>query len=255
MDEDVITAVVTDLTVSIYLERFLDLHKMIISDIQQRKKWNVAEFCHPRCPEVIGEWKQDPYQKNLKIEDCPIKFPGSELRVPDFVPSVYQSLLDMILTYDQALFPDSYPSMYVYLTITQSHVGPGKVQRVPGWHVDGYQKAHERTPLEIQHQYAITNCLPTSFHLSGLDIKQLPKKMFFETLARTCKDEWAAQPYEIHLLNSFCPHRPVEAKTEHDRWFVRLSFSQVPFTRKGNTINPLFDYTWDHKTKKEFYRG
>jgi len=222
---------------------------MLISDIRQRKKWNVAEFRHQRCPEVIGEWKQDPPHNDLKIEDLPIKFPDSELWIPDFVPLVYQSLLDMILTYDQAMFPESYPSMYIYLTISNSHIEPGHVQPTPGWHVEGYQKAHERTPFEIQHQYAVTNCLPASFHTSGLEMKQLPKKMFFQTLARSCKDEWAAKPYEIHLLNSFCPHRPVEAQEDRNRWFVRLSFSQIPFTRKGNTINPLFEYSWDNKAK------
>ena len=225
----------------------------VMAEISASKVWDVKEFALPRIPLVIGQWVGPESQTPLQVEDMPIKFPGTEVRVPGDLHESHGSLIDQIVSFDQKNF-DSFDLQHIYLTITQSVVNVGQVQRIPGWHVDGYQK---REPRIIQHQYAVTNTLPTLFHVSSVEIEQLPKKEFFKTLAAKCETDgkkWQAEPGQIHLLNSFCPHRPVETNCEEFRYFVRLSFSPIPFTRKNNTQNPLFDYHWDLQTKKKFYK-
>ena len=220
------------------------------------RMFNISGFKIGKTPAlVLGTFQDvDINGDDLTIEDMPIKFPGSDCRIPELVPENYVKLVQNIVNYDATL-STSFKSNYVYLTITRSTVEPGRVQRIPGWHVDGFQKPG-RTPQVIQHQYAVTNALPTLFCTDPLVLVHSDnKKDFFKQLADVCETgtHWQATPGQIHLLNAYCPHRPVEAKEPTRRFFVRVSFSQIPFTRKGNTKNPCFDYEWNDKTKIEFY--
>ena len=220
--------------------------------MSENKLFDVSEFKVGNCPDnVIGTFEPDSLSDDIVVEDMPIKFPRSKVLIPDFITADYQRLIQRIFEYDT-----NNDDLYTYLTITTSTVESDAVQRIPGWHVDGFQKPH-RGLLSVQRQYAVTNCLPTLFCTDPLDVVHSgTKKEFFKQLTEKCQNGtsfWQAAPYQIHLLNSFCPHRPVKATETIRRFFVRVSFSPVPFTRKNNTINPLFKYKWDSSTKKMFY--
>jgi hypothetical protein len=232
-------------------------------EIKNNEKWDVDRMNTVRHQPMCVSFNKINYTDECAIEDMPIKMSGNtDIHLPDFVPKEFVDTINATLNYDKNNF-ESFKDMFVYLTITSNEVQPGHVQRVSGWHVDGYQKnTPERPAGIIQHQYSISNELPTIFYAHYLcaQLHQLPKKEFFKQLSDLCEAKRggyiATEPYEMYLLNSFCPHKPAINRTDKpiQRWFMRISFSLVPFTNEKNTKNPLIDYTWTKETKATFYK-
>ncbi len=191
----------------------------------------------------------------LYLEDMPIKFPGSEYRVPKIIWDNFGDLLIQQMELEKAVNPDI-DDQYVYLTIQQGMVKPKTTQRPPGTHIDGFQKPII-VPQIAQHQISVTNTLPTIFYAAAAkpETTGLVKKEFFKALAQDCEGQptFSPQPYEIHLLNAYCPHRPDKATQEAFRTFVRFSISSIPFMGSYNTRNSLFDYEWTDEKKAAYY--
>ena len=196
-------------------------------------------------------------ENGLYVENIPIKFPGSEYRIPQIIWDNFGDLLVQQMALEKDVNPHI-EEQYVYLTIQQGMVAPDKTQRPPGIHIDGFQKA-TIIPQIAQHQISVTNALPTVFYAAaaGKDTVKLPKNAFFDALAKDCESAPIYTPptYALHLLNAFCPHRPVTADKEQFRTFVRFSISSIPFMNNYNTRNKLFDYEWTEEKKAAYYRS
>lgn len=194
----------------------------------------------------------------LYIEDMPIKVPGGPIVIPNEVfHNHFEHFLRWWLVHEQVLNPH-YDSQYLYLTIQQSWVKAGAVQRRPGMHLDGFQKAGI-VPQPAQHQFAITNAVPTQFVAHFFDFENLPrdKKGMFEKLQQESegKSRWTAKPYQMHLLNAFCPHEPGVAKYDCFRTFIRCSGSTIPFMGSDNTRNPFLNLEWNVESKRKYYES
>ena len=76
-------------------------------------------------------------------------------------------------------------------------------------------------------------------------------------MAQQCNNAPAFEPppYQIHLLNAYCPHEPGTADKEGFRTFVRFSISTIPFMGDENTRNPLFKYDWNEEAKQAYYKS
>lgn len=194
-------------------------------------------------------------EEGLYIEDMPIKFPQQVYHMPSSVWGNFGKVLAQILEAEKAINPN-WDDCYIYLTIQQSHVEPGKAQRRGGIHVDGFQKP-SIVPQTIQHQIALTNAVPTVFYEKAIEEGALrnTKKEFFADLHAQCADAptFEPEPYELHLLNAYCPHQTGLATKAEFRTFIRLSASKIPFMGQDNTRNPLIDYVWNEEKKKAFY--
>ncbi len=197
------------------------------------------------------------YDDGLYIEDMPIKFPQQPYHVPASVWANFGKVLTQVLEAEKAVNPD-WDDCYIYLTIQQSHVAPNTAQRRGGIHVDGFQKA-SIVPQTIQHQIALTNTIPTIFYKKAIEPGQLSdsKKQFFADLHAQCIDAptFEPAPYNLHLLNAYCPHQTGVATKAEYRTFIRLSASKIPFMGQDNTRNPLIDYEWNEDKKKTFYES
>jgi len=196
-------------------------------------------------------------ESGMYIENLPIKFPGSDCRIPGLVWDHFGDMLAQVIEIEKQVNP-VLEEQYIYLTIQQGPVDPGNTHRPAGTHVDGFQK-DAIIPQTIQHQISVTNTLPTIFYAAALpqDALALPKRDFFKAMAQTCADKpsLSPPPYTLHLLNAYCPHRPAPASEKTFRTFVRFSISTIPFMDEDNTRNKLFDYEWTPAKKEAYYRS
>lgn len=68
----------------------------------------------------------------------PIKFPGSEYRVPKEIEGVSREFVQKVCNFMKT-FSKRHDNLYAYLTLSRSDVEPFKAQRRPGMHADGFK--------------------------------------------------------------------------------------------------------------------
>jgi hypothetical protein len=212
--------------------------------------WNPRQFKTPRLPILCGsvvdmEFFSQP--ADLRILDMPIKFPWTDYRVPK-VCSQFLDVIKKIAAQDLGINGVA-SRQYAYLTIDQSFVKKGQMQRRPGLHVDGFQGARIKDKEYIDHSYVISDRSPTVFYSHGFDVDHLDEAVHnffleFDEQADESKT-WRPEPFEICFINAYQVHRAAEATEDGYRTFFRLSYTFREFDRLGNTHNPLFDYNWE----------
>ena len=142
---------------------------------------------------------------------------------------------------------------YIYLTIDQNIVSPGKTLREAGWHLDGLQGDEVSVKKNADYQFIWSDSLPTKFCTQEFDIDELDlsKVNAFKFLGKQVIESrcYLLNPNTIYLMNPYHLHEASQAKTETFRKFVRLSFTQTPITSVKMTINPDMIYNYEiHKT-------
>ena len=55
------------------------------------------------------------------------------------------------------------------------------------------------------------------------------------------------KPYDINLMNAYSVHSSIETQLDCYRTFVRCEFSTLKFDRRGNAVNPYFEYSWVYR--------
>lgn len=217
--------------------------------------WDVSRFQVAREPMVLGALEDEERAMFSKpglprVLDMPIKFPGSQFRVPgglEQLGPVIQRVADVEAHVNQAC----YDEFYCYLTIDQGPVRKGRLQREAPCHVDGFQGARWRPKVRINHSYVLGDSVPTTYYpmpfdFSGLDearhnfFWEMNRQVAAVNSAHRC---WP-KPYELALIDAYTVHRGTPAEEDRTRTWVRLSFETRIFDRLGNAHNPLFCYDW-----------
>lgn len=226
----------------------------IIADLNSI--WDLKKFLNPRIPLSLGKLSLEEQmlfsQAGMpRTLDMPIKFPGSNFRIPktfeQFIP-----VIQRVANYEAAINPDCFDEYYCYMTIDQGTVKPETLQREAPCHVDGFQGARWKPKVRINHTYVVGDKLPTSYYIQPFDFAHLDeaKHNFFwemnKIVAETnSKYVWTPEENEINLIDAYTVHRGTEATVETFRTWMRLSFEVRKFDRLGNAHNPLFQYDWD----------
>lgn len=196
--------------------------------------------------EVINEGRFS-RRSNVRILDCPIKFPNSEYLLPKEA-SQFDEVLAKMIAFEHHINPnvDQY---YAYLTVDQGWVKKGELQRKGGCHVDGFQGSRIYPKRAINRSYVVYDCIPTVFYMQPFRVANMDERYvdFFDEFDHQAMKagEVFFDPYRILLMNAYTVHKAAASKTEQYRTFVRLSYDVNKFDRLGNTHNPLFDYNWD----------
>lgn len=185
-----------------------------------------------------------------KITDLPIKFPGSNIRLPgvyaQFAPTVRR-----IANFERRVNPRCYDEYYCYLTVQQGWVKAGLRQRPSPCHVDGFQGRRVRPKVRCNHSYVVSNAVPTIYHVQPFDLDHLDEARhnFFWEMNRQVElvngvNAWTPSNNEIVLMDCYCVHRGGVALVDVFRTFVRISFEVRIFDHIDNGHNPLFAYDW-----------
>ena len=224
------------------------------------ENFNLVRFNEIHLPTVIAEVQNKTAfseSSALAILDCPILMPGfdGEYRVPKELER-FLPIIENIAKHESALNPH-HNNRYAYVTVDQRPVKENNTQRTPGLHVDGFQghriieEFGDHIPIDTQ--YVVYDSLPTVFYnqpfpVNALSLSRHNYFLAFEMLV----DENNAQrtdPYQILSFNAYAVHRADTSPIDQERTFFRLSYSERPFDRWGNTKNPMFDYNWDMVTR------
>ncbi len=225
----------------------------IISDLNSI--WDLERFKVARVPVSLGRLSAEELltfttQGAPRVLDLPIKFPGSDVRIPRELAQ-FREVIQRIMDYELAVNSECYDEYYCYLSVDQGIVKPGQLQREAPCHVDGFQGARWNPKIRINHTYTVSDCLPTIFYPQPFDFSKLneAKHNFYWEMNRQVAESnsrhaWQGKPAEILLMDAYTVHRGVEAQEETPRTWIRLSFEVRQFDRLGNAHNPMFNYRW-----------
>lgn len=228
-------------------------HHPIVSDLNS--VWDTNKFLTPRVPLSLGvmtESEQAVFStRDLpRVLDMPIKFPGSNFRIPQAFEQ-FREVIERIAHYEAAINPKCLDEYYCYLTVDQSWVEPDTLQREAPCHVDGFQGARQ-AKTKINHTYVVTDQIPTSYYVEPFDLSHLDetKHNFFWEMNKIVADNnsahaWQPAVNEINMIDAYTVHRGSEATEKVYRTWIRLSFEVRVFDRLGNAHNPLFAYDWE----------
>jgi hypothetical protein len=217
--------------------------------------WDLKHFLTPRKPISLGFLPNEERmlfstQGMPRTLDLPIKFPGSEFRVPSAFQQL-KPLIQRVANYEAEVNADCYDEYYCYMTVDQALVKKGVLQREAPCHVDGFQGARWNPKVRNNHTYVISDAIPTVYYAQPFDVTKLDeaKHNFFWEFNRqvaltNSEFAWKPEAYELNMMDCYTVHRGDNATEDTYRTWVRLSFEVRIFDRLGNAHNPLFQYNW-----------
>lgn len=220
--------------------------------------WDLSRFKIPHTPLSFGQISEAaqldflvPITESARVLDMPIRFPGTDYRLPRELGYLRKALQECIDVYE-SVHPN--PSRgYCYLTFDHKLVRPDVLMREAPAHVDGFQGARWLdNPRAINNSITIDSCLPTVYYPMPFDFDALDiakHDFFWEMNNQIAKDNsahtWKANVFDIAWMNGYCVHRGAEAPHAMERRWMRLSWEDRIFDRLGNAHNPLFEYDWE----------
>ncbi len=211
--------------------------------------WNEERFMVPRAPLEIGvlEHEFSKVTPGISCHSMPIKFPGTEIRVPkeleQFLPAI-----KLAAEFEATVNPH-YEQCYAYIGVDQSMMKVGAPQRSTEIHTDGIQGPRIQPKIPIEHTYLCIDRDPTKvyvqpFNLRGATADTHLLTPIFEAQAKE-DSVVLVRPYVLTLLDAYTVHQAVPAEESGIRTLIKISFSKRIFDRRGNTRNELFDYNWE----------
>ena len=228
--------------------------------MKQRKQWDISEFNKTNLPEVVGQVQkaQFPAFSGLRYLDMPIFMPNQGWRVPEEL-SPLKHIISKVIGHEKT-YGDFEKDHYVYITVDQKTVPAGATGRRAGAHSDAYIEiknaqidvtpAHsnciKKQTGEVSHTYIIYDCLPTEFFKAPFPLTRTDcasSLQTFDDIAQ--KSPVVTYPaYTILKLDPYVVHRCSICPQKTKRTFIKVSISRKKYARAGNTINPLFAYSW-----------
>lgn len=226
----------------------------IIADLNS--VWDIRRFMTPRAPVSLGiltASEQTDFSRPgaPRTLDMPIKFPGSNFRIPKTLEQ-FRAAIERVAHFEAAANPDCFDEYYCYMTVDQGWVKPDTLQREAPCHVDGFQGARWSPKVRLNHTYVVSDAIPTTYYVQPFDLSGLDeaKHNFFWEMNRIVAEThsahaWRPEANEINLIDAYTVHRGTEATEPTFRTWIRLSFEVRKFDRLGNARNPLFQYDWE----------
>lgn len=217
--------------------------------------WDISRFKLPHTPVSFGEISKEAQRefltdKPVRVLDMPIRFPGTDYRIPAELGYIAKALQECIDVYE-SVHPEPARG-YCYLTFDHKIIKQGILMREAPAHVDGFQGARWVPPRVVNNTITIDSCLPTVYYPQPFDFDELDvaKHDFFWEMNRqiamvNSAFEWRAPIWNIAWMNAYCVHRGDSAPRDMERHWMRLSWEDRIFDRLGNAHNPLFDYNWE----------
>jgi hypothetical protein len=216
--------------------------------------WDTDRFAVPRVPVSVGRLQDERVFSRLKtprVSNIPVKFPGSDYRIPREVRCVAEAL-QVAIDCEHAINPDV-DDYYAYLTVDRDVIMEGYAQRGTDVHADWLQGTRYETKRPIDHGYLVVDRDPPLFFdhpftFTAEDIATDAYISVFNEQARYDRTV-SSEPYEVVLFDAYSVHAAVPASETKLRTFMRLFYSVSVYDRAGDTRNALFDYDWAMETR------
>jgi hypothetical protein len=180
--------------------------------------------------------------------DMLVKLPGGDVRLPEaFRTKAVFSLFTLAAEMEKKLPGPGWCDHYLYLTVDQREVLPGRSHRNAGWHFDGMQGSRYFEKLTACRQYVVSSANPTEYATLPTNADGLTEdghNWFVELGAQIDESIPGAvvkgAPGEVMLMSAYQLHRSPVSMAEHPyrRTFFRLDVSMKQQDRLGNSLNP-----------------
>src|SRR3989344_3102009 len=203
-------------------------------------------------------------QCGIRVLDMPIYIPGQGWAIPENL-SQFKEAIEMAAIHEAVVNPDI-DDYYVYITVDQKTVVPGKTQRRAGWHSDAYITDETGRQLDVKAENAVdikrqdgrlvdrtyiaSDGLPTWFLPGPFPIEGDPQDCDqvlnnFDKMAEG-QEPITYPSYMLSVLDPYDVHTSAPNLTgeEVKRTFIKISFSKQIYNREVNTRNPLLEYNW-----------
>ena len=197
-------------------------------------------FLYPAPPVDIGKVQlQALAPAPLRVLRCPLKAAWSaDLVLPEEL-AAWEPLVRHVLETERAHNPQ-FLQAWAHISVEHTEVAAGKTQRVPGWHVDGFQGVRQARH-GIEHSYLWANVAPTEFCLQPFLVSHLDtaRHNVFDTLQEQAREECVFEglPEHVYLIDPYVVHRAAPMPKAGWRAFVRITFAETYLDDPVNTVN------------------
>lgn len=182
-----------------------------------------------------------PAPADAKAQSMLVKRPGEGVRLPPAFEQ-FREAVERVADFERAIDP-LFDGARVYLTFSQGEVEPGRTQRRPNAHTDGWPRDAAGADRPVDRAYLISDALPTEFFdqpfaaPAGAGFSEVHDALERQTdPARVVTHA----PYEILMMDAYTVHRSPVAAERVSRTFLKLHVTQADFGMAKNTPNPLY---------------
>lgn len=215
------------------------------------KPFSKERFIYSNPPVHIGEFKID-YNpdKIINVLRCPIKDAGNrEIKLPKEL-SFLKEFVKFCAIYETC-FNDRFEDLYGHITVDYKDIKKGKTQRVPGWHVDGFQGAKFPIKHEIEHSYLWSSSNGTEYCVQPYFISHIDdsKYLIFDEFNKQSKEcnVIRALDSNVYIFDPYMIHRSPILKEDTSRLLVRITFEYQKLLDPNDTLNPSMKYKVPYK--------
>jgi len=205
--------------------------------------FNKERYRYSTLPIHIGPFHIDwNIQIVTNVLRCPIKMAGTRNLI---IPSELEFLKGYIFrcAVYETCFNHRFNDLYMHITVHGSHIEPNTTQRVPGFHVDGFQGHKFRNSKhEIEHSYLWTSNHGTEFCAQPFFIEHIDDSKYnvlldMEKQART-ENIYSLMPQNIYIFDPYMVHRSPIIRERTNRLLIRLTCEYQKLLDPNDTINP-----------------
>jgi len=194
------------------------------------------------------EVKDDVYIPN--VLRCPIKISGSRDIVLPAELAPLAPFVKWCCIYEESFNP-SFDSYFIHLTYEKKYVRKGESQRVPGFHVDGYQGSKFPIKHTAEHSYLWSSSYGTEFCVQPFFISHIDesKYLIFDELNRQARESnvLTCIPGNVYLFDPYMVHRSPILPCDTERTVLRLTFETVKLLDPNDTVNPHLSFKVPYK--------
>jgi hypothetical protein len=192
-------------------------------------------------PLHVGQFTIDKSAHVVNVLRVPVKAAGSNTIVLPKELEFIQKYVEFCCLYEKSFNPN-FENLFAHITVDKKTVNPEETQRVPGFHVDGFQGSKFPTKHEIEHSYLWTSDCGTEFCSQPYFIEHLDESKFmifdeFNKQAHEC-NVFKCLPNNIYIFDPYMVHRSPVVKTTTERLLIRITFEYQKLLDPNDTVNP-----------------
>lgn len=191
--------------------------------------------------------------QELRVLRCPIKKPGSRTFILPSELAAFAALVQHIGELDQACNPD-FDSSWSHITVERTYVAQGETQRVPGWHVDGFQGVRTaRHAIEHSYLWSDNHAFETCIQPFFIEHLDPARHNIFDELTKQANDSnaYAGFSNHVYLIDPYVVHRSPVMKKSGWRTIVRVTLTTTELDDPVNTVNESLDCDQDYPARQD----
>ena len=207
-------------------------------------------------PLHVGQFAIDKSAHVVNVLRVPIKSAGNHTIVLPKELAYIQKFVEYCCLYEKSFNPN-FENLFAHITVEKKTVNPGETQRVPGFHVDGFQGSKFPTKHTIEHSYLWSSDCGTEFCPQPYFIEHIDESKFmvFDEFNKQAQEGnvFKCMANNVYIFDPYMVHRSPVIKTTTERLLIRITFEYQKLLDPNDTVNPnmLFDvpYKFDVRNR------